>query len=114
MIAGVIGGVRTSERSTVAGVIRGIVWGIGSRSKIRSVVGCEGKGTFWGGITRVAAAAIRLGKRGYFSKCERLPWRRKSSHASRARSLLSPWNTLVRALCLARCASKVTSSRWYS
>ena len=72
MIAGVIGGVRTSERSMVAGVIRGIVWGIGSRSKIRSVVGCEGKGTFWGRITRVVAAVISLGKGGYFSKCEGL------------------------------------------
>ena len=81
MIAGVIRGVRGSERSTVAGVIRGIgsmgmiggmVWGIGSGSKIRSVVGCEGKGTFWGRITRVVAAAISLGKGGYFSKCERL------------------------------------------
>ena len=78
-IAGVIGGVRTSERSTFVGVIKGIgsmgmiggmVWGIGSRRKIRSVVGCEGKGMFWGTITRVTAAAISLGKGGYFSKCE--------------------------------------------
>ena len=93
-------------------MIAGVNGGIGSMGMIRSVVGSEGKGMFWGRITRVAAAAIRLGKPGYFSKCERLPWRRKSFHASRARSLLSPWNTLVRALCLARCASKVTSSCW--
>ena len=79
MIAGVIRGVRRSERSKVAGVIRGIgsmgmiggmVWGIGSGSKIRSVVGYEGEGTFWGRITRVVAAAIRLGTGSYFSKCE--------------------------------------------
>ena len=95
-------------------MIEGVNGGIGSMGMSRSVVGSEGKGMFWGRITRVAATAISLGKGGYFSKCERLPWRRKSSHASRARSLLSPWNTLVRALCLARCASKVTSSRWYS
>ena len=82
MIAGEIRGVRRSERSTVAGGIRGIgsmgmigglVRGIGSGSNTRSVVGCEGKGTFWGRITRVVAAAISLGKGGYISKCERLP-----------------------------------------
>ena len=81
MIAGVIRGLRRSERSTVARVIRGIgsmgmiggmVWGIGSGSKISSVVGCKGKGTFWGRITGVVAAAICLEKGGYFSKCERL------------------------------------------
>ena len=81
IIVGVIRGVRRSERSTVAGVIRGIgsmgmiggmVWGIGSGSNTRSVVGCEGKGTFWGRITRVVAATISSGKGGYFSKYERL------------------------------------------
>ena len=38
----------------------------------RSGVVYEGKGTFWGRITRVVAAVISLGKGGYFSKCEGL------------------------------------------
>ena len=50
----------------------GVIRGIGSMGMIRSVVGYEGKGTFWGRITRVVAAVINLGKGGYFSKCERL------------------------------------------
>ena len=66
MIAGVIRGVGSM------GMIGGMVWGIGSGSKIGSVVGCKGKVTFWGRITRVVAAAISLEKGGYFSKCERL------------------------------------------
>ena len=50
----------------------GVIRGIGSMGMIRSVVGYEGKGTFWGRITRVVAVVINLGKGGYFSKCERL------------------------------------------
>ena len=56
----------------IGGTIGGMDWGIGSRSKIRSVVEGEGKGAIWERITRVVAAAISLGKGGHFSKCERL------------------------------------------
>ena len=44
----------------IGGTFGGMVWGIGSRSKIRSVVGSEGKGAIWERITRVVAAAISL------------------------------------------------------
>ena len=79
---------------------------------LRSGVVYEGKGTFWGRITRVVAAVISLGKGVTFRNMRDCPWRRRSFHASQARSLLSLWNRLVWALCLARCASKVPSSRW--
>ena len=69
MITGVIESI--GSVSMIGGTIGSIgSVGIGSRSKIRGVVGGEGKGAIRGRITRVVAAATSLGKGGHFSKRE--------------------------------------------
>ena len=68
MFGGTIGSI--GSVGMIGGMIGGMVWGIGSRSKIRGVVGGEGKGAIRGRITRVVAAATSLGKGGHFSKRE--------------------------------------------
>ena len=58
MIAGVIGSIgsvgiiegtigRIGSLGIIGGTIRGMVWGIGSRSKIRSIVGGKAKGAIF-------------------------------------------------------------------